>query len=326
MGIEDLADEQNPLGPEAIIDALDRTCGESATDTAAKRSLLSAFQPYIADGMTDVYAEVNAMLVARNILPKIKPAIQRSVGTSSLPGSLPGLSALTDALGRTGPNSLAQLLNATQPMNLLDGAGQGGMSTSQAMRLSGMVSGPQGSIPKTTGPNMPSIGLSAEATAALAQIAVGPRDARRHIVRMLAEPSRHSFDAAIATPATPQLLQQLSVLQDQLSLTGNLTQSWLRALDQDVRNQSHPLDQLTIDFVAALFDIIFHDKSISDAVKAEIARMQIVVSTPKPAPDAAAPKSFYLVTGDQTFRVTLPGDGALMNGSANTPGISASTL
>src|SRR5579871_3254579 len=50
MGLEQMEDEQNPLGPEAIIEALDRTCGEYTTDTTAKRSLLGSFQPYVADG------------------------------------------------------------------------------------------------------------------------------------------------------------------------------------------------------------------------------------------------------------------------------------
>jgi hypothetical protein len=47
-----------------------------------------------------------------------------------------------------------------------------------------------------------------------------------------------------------------------------------------------------------------------------ITRMQIVVSAPAPAKDAAAPKSFYLVTGSETFLVTLPGDGSLKPGQA----------
>ena len=297
MGVESLEEDQhNPLGAEAIIEALDRTCAVYAADTTAKRSLLSAFQPYIADGMTDVYAEVNAMLVARNVLPRIKPMIQRAADV----GSLPGMSALEAALARTGPNSLGpnsimgpnsvmgtnsltgphslSRLTATQPMSaaLLDEPSQNGsaMSASQALRLSNL--GGKGGNGTSSFGSRSGIGLSPEATAALAQIAAGPPDARRQIVRMLAEPSRHSFDAAIGTPATPELVDQLTLLQNQLSVTGSLTQSWLRALDQDVRNQSHPLDQLTIDFVAALFDIIFHDKTISEAVKGEMARMQIV--------------------------------------------------
>jgi hypothetical protein len=292
MGLEQVEDEHNPLGPEAIIEALDRTCGEYTTDTAAKRSLLSVFQPYVADGMSDVYAEVNAMLVARNVLPKIKPHIQRAANG---PSSIPGIGALEAALNATGPNSLtgphslSQLMAATQPFRAgaMDGMngmsatmpfrtpGGSPMSATQPFRTPGMGSGPFGTG-SLAGTQPMRVGLTPEATAALAKIAVGPPEARRQIVRMLAEPSRHAFDAAIATPATPELVDQLNELQNQLAITGSLTQSWLRSLDQDVRNQSHPLDQLTIDFVAALFDMIFHDRTISDAVKGELARMQIV--------------------------------------------------
>jgi hypothetical protein len=47
-----------------------------------------------------------------------------------------------------------------------------------------------------------------------------------------------------------------------------------------------------------------------------IARMQMVVAPPVPDKDGAAPKTLYLVTGTETFEVTLPGDGWLKPGEA----------
>jgi hypothetical protein len=47
-----------------------------------------------------------------------------------------------------------------------------------------------------------------------------------------------------------------------------------------------------------------------------IARMQIVASSPSPGKEAAAPKTFYLVTETETFEVMLPGDGVLKPGEA----------
>jgi len=47
-----------------------------------------------------------------------------------------------------------------------------------------------------------------------------------------------------------------------------------------------------------------------------ISRMQIVVAPPNPATTGAAPKSFYLVTGTETFLVTLPRDAWLQPGEA----------
>jgi len=278
MGLETLEDRENPLGVEAVVEALDLTCSEYATDSDARHALLNVFQKYLAEGMTEVYAEVNAMLVARNILPRLKTTIVRSA-------SGPGMAALEAALSKTGSMSA---LSMSQPMRQFSASqpfGQGAgalealglpMSVTQPIRIPGLTTSSTPGVNSLTGGTRTGFGLSPEATAALAQIAAGPADARRQIVRMLAEPSRHSFDAAIATPATPELVNLLNGLQNQLSITSGLTQSWLRSLDQEVRSNSHPLDQLTIDFVAALFDIIFHDKSITDALKAEIARMQIV--------------------------------------------------
>lgn len=47
-----------------------------------------------------------------------------------------------------------------------------------------------------------------------------------------------------------------------------------------------------------------------------IARMQIVVAPPDPAKTGAAPRSFYLVTGTETFEVTLPRDAWQQPGEA----------
>jgi hypothetical protein len=47
-----------------------------------------------------------------------------------------------------------------------------------------------------------------------------------------------------------------------------------------------------------------------------IGRMQVVVSPPAPDKQGAAPKTFYVVTGTETFEVTLPGDGWLKPGEA----------
>lgn len=47
-----------------------------------------------------------------------------------------------------------------------------------------------------------------------------------------------------------------------------------------------------------------------------ISRMQIVVAPPNPAANGASPKSFYLVTGTETFEVTLPRDAWQQPGAA----------
>jgi hypothetical protein len=47
-----------------------------------------------------------------------------------------------------------------------------------------------------------------------------------------------------------------------------------------------------------------------------IARMAIVPSAPQLAPNGAVPKTFYLVTNTQTFRVTLPAEAGLKPGEA----------
>ena len=142
MGLETLEDRENPLGVEAVVEALDRTCSQYASDAGARHALLNVFQKYLAEGMTEVYAEVNAMLVARNILPRLKTTIVRAA-------SGPGMAALEAALSKTGSMSALSMsgpmrsLSASQPFNLGAGALETlglPVSITQPIRLPGLTS------------------------------------------------------------------------------------------------------------------------------------------------------------------------------------------
>jgi hypothetical protein len=113
----------------------------------------------------------------------------------------------------------------------------------------------------------------------LANVLTGPPQGRTQVAKMLADPGRYAFEAAIETPATPELLDSLSRLQNVSDMHGSEGQpaiNYLSHLDREVRAHSHPLDQLTIELVTMVFDYILGDKSMPAAVKAEVSRMQIV--------------------------------------------------
>jgi hypothetical protein len=93
---------------------------------------------------------------------------------------------------------------------------------------------------------------------------------------LFSDPNHQHFDHFLDTPATPSLLASLSQLQSGLATTGREPGELLTAIDQQVRSQSHPLDQLTIELVTMVFDYILGDRDVADTVKAELARLQIV--------------------------------------------------
>ena len=118
-------------------------------------------------------------------------------------------------------------------------------------------------------------GLTTDLGAALAHVMRGPPAMRSVIIRMLSNPVAHGFEEAMQIPAAPALLDVLDTWQE--SATESLSaDTLLSRLDRRTRESSHPLDLLTIEFVATVFEKLLEDRSIPTAVRAELARLQIV--------------------------------------------------
>jgi hypothetical protein len=270
LSTEELEDSSNPLSPEAVFEALRLSCAKIPGDFAVKRSLLNAFQPYVAAGITNVYADVNQNLIAHHVLPRIHHRVKRAadIGAQARTGD--------------GPNAM----NVSQAMHLGQLMGnQAGVGASQLMNLQQLLGGAGGmpaGIPGAAGvpmggvPGMATTGAF-DLSALLAGVVNGPPAMRAQVARALAEPSQYAFESALTTPATPELIGSLTQLQANPGFGPALTPAdFLSALDQQVRSQSHPLDQLTIELVTMVFDYILDDRSIPETIKAEIARLQIV--------------------------------------------------
>ncbi|HKY02637.1 MAG TPA: DUF1631 family protein [Burkholderiales bacterium] len=235
-----LADEANPLSTEAVFEALKQACATIPGEFAVKRSLLTAFQPYVAAGMRNVYADVNQNLIAHHVLPRIKHHVQRSAAPANA----------NQAMG------LSQMLATSQAMAAGQPAGMPGMmGMPGAMALSGAL----------------------DLSMLLSNVMSGPPAARQQVARMMSDPARYSLESAMTTPATPALVNSLTQLQANMAAgMYDGRADYMSALDQQVRTQSHPLDQLTIELVTMVFDYILEDKDVPDTVKGEISRLQIV--------------------------------------------------
>ena len=258
LSTEDLEDSGNPLSPEAVFEALRLACARIPGDFAIKRSLMNAFQPHVAAGITAVYADVNKNLIAHHVLPRINFHVKRArdVGVAQRQGDPASAMAMSQAM------NLAQL-------------GAAGMGTSQLMQL--------GQLFHAAGVPAAAAAMSAsqqlDLSTLLAGVVSGPPSGRQAMARVMAEPSQFQFESALEMPATPELMASLTRLQTNsgfVPAVGAGPLDYLGALDQQVRTQSHPLDQLTIELVTMVFDYILDDRAITETVKAELARLQIV--------------------------------------------------
>lgn len=255
---EDLPDDINPIAPEAIIEALKRACDHIPAELAVKTALLNAFQPYVAGGIQYVYADVNQCLIANHVLPRIRHHVRRAHdgGAQSQAPRPQGMDPAAAArMGMTQPLRLDQLL------------AMGQMRRSQQIPIPGAAMGMSQAMA-----TMPF--SAAEISAALGDAIVnGTPEVRSQVARMLSDPQRYAFEPALQIPATPSLVASLSEMQATLA---DAPVNFLTALDGELRAQAHPLDQLTIELVTVVFDFILDDKALPQAIKAELARLQIV--------------------------------------------------
>ena len=244
---EALEDADNPLSPEAIFEALKLACNHIPAEDAVKQAMLSAFQPYLSKSITQVYHAVNESLLAHHILPRIRHSIKSNPDSMGVSQRMMGLSASQRMSTLSQSGRLAQFAGAA-PGDA--GAGIGGAPGHEQATIAGL----------------------------LAAIAQGQGAARAQGLRYLADADR--FDVAgSATPASASLLEVLAQLQKQANLgdgAGFLAPGFLRAIDRELVVKGTPLDQLTVELVALVFDYLQGDDKIAEPVKGLIARLQIV--------------------------------------------------
>jgi hypothetical protein len=235
----------NPLGPETALEALKRACDAVPQTGPVRMALVNALQPHVALALRKLHAELNELLIAQGVLPKLRHQVERAA-----PGPA----------GRRAASSGPVPAAADAPK--LPGM-PAGMTLSQAMSLKDLMPGATGS--------------PIDVRAIVGALLDGPATSRRYGARMLANPEGSLYARAMMTPVPEALIAQLSQLQravvaDASGGPGDLAAvvSHLAAAGQ------HPLEQLTGELVAVVFDHVLHDRDLPEAVKAELARLQIV--------------------------------------------------
>jgi hypothetical protein len=138
-----------------------------------------------------------------------------------------------------------------------------GMTLSQAMSLKDLLPGATGS--------------PVDVRAIVGALLDGPATSRRYGARMLANPEGSLYAQAMTAPVPADLVAQLSQLQsvavaDAAGGPGDLA----AVVAHLAAAREHPLEQLTGELVAVVFDFVLHDRDLAEGVRTELARLQIV--------------------------------------------------
>ena len=248
LGKSELTEEENPISPQAVCDALKRACDEIEGGVRLKLVLLKQIEQHVSTALHAVYADLNSEMVRWNVLPDLRSSFRKPVNSPSVARPAAKQEAPAAAAPRE-PVAGGDLFAALQQLVQAQSAGMSGAS--------GL---PQGfaapALTPTPGSTLPAGGAS---QAAIVQ---------NGFIDSLTEMQR--LDTLMAEKGHVDGLPDLG---QALGTVNILHQVKANGQAQGVGQ----LDAITIDIVAMLFDFIFDDAKIPDAIKALVGRLQIPV-------------------------------------------------
>jgi len=261
-------EDEHPASPEAVFEALRQTLDELAPAAEVRSALLQAFEPHVSANLNQVYSSVNERLRTNRILPKIKPRVQTAPGARrterAADAGAPGAAAAGHgamAYGAAGHGAAGY------------GGEAGGVALPAGAAGGWGFDGPGGGA--AGGPGAPDGKPGLEAfTELIRQISAGQPSARRSAARLLSDPGTFGMADLPVPSVDPPVIQALHSMQAMPPPAGGAPLA-TQMLDQ-VRDKGSALDQLTVEIVSLVFDYIYADRRLPDAVKQQLLRLQVV--------------------------------------------------
>ncbi|MFA7504025.1 MAG: DUF1631 family protein [Burkholderiaceae bacterium] len=108
------------------------------------------------------------------------------------------------------------------------------------------------------------------------QIAAGDAGARGSAARLLSDPEQFGVADLPIPSVEPPLLDALHAIQVDSGGEIRMPGQVFAELGQQARAKGSPLDQLTVEIVSLVFDYIYSDRRLDDAVKQQLLRLQVV--------------------------------------------------
>lgn len=312
MSEPELADDANPIAPDTVVRALKAACDQMTAGFQTKLTVLRLVEQHMAQDMLALYRDINAHLVTRQILPTIRPSYRKAQPNIVRRGAPAG----TGDNAQANHSAEASASNAASGADFgaSSASGQAGPSTHATHNAAADIYATlqsliAGGTPLDARAHIANIGFSGVTTGSFAPqpafapaggvapgnaglAGAGALGATGGASRISSDTSSFSSHALVA--ALSQMQQRLlsehttsnaataaAVHAMQHFVPGQTSVSELNVLRQ-IKNEGllqhgNPLDTMTIDIVAMLFDYVFDDKAIPDSIKALIARLQIPV-------------------------------------------------
>lgn len=257
LEIRSLEPEDNPLGPKAMFNAFLETALDLEVGDQIALALLQEFDRQIGDQLPGLYQSLNRLLIDHDILPDLPQGPGERVHRGE--PSAGGMSSIPvpeqTAAGREplpAPES-----PASPPGPLSRRAGDADYSTREQAGNPNdfflqLVSGLRAFQSPATSAGIPTQGNAQPASPMAAQLLQGLTSLQR------AEPGVRTGSG----PGWPQLASGAKGILREIR-------------GMPIASLASPLDGVTIDVVATLFDLIFSDHELPDALRAQIARLQI---------------------------------------------------
>ena len=264
-----IGQDDNPLHPRALFSSLLQAFRDMEVGDELALALLQEFERQTSVELPRIYNDLNRHLADCGVLPTIPVSRPRPAQRSPA-----GMDAELEYPARSNPG-LAE-------MDVMDPGRHYGADPAPA---------PAGASPARGASAGPDVALGTDADDVFARLAQAIQAAGAPAVAApqgIPAASR----AAAGTPSlvgAAQLVEALTSIQRghvdtsqlpglgsvQLDPTGGGVLQQLRATP--MANWSHPVDAMTIDIVAMLFDAIFNDPDLPATLRAEIAKLQIPV-------------------------------------------------
>jgi len=235
----ELKSHSNPVGPEVVCNAFAEACNVIESGVKVKLIILKLFDRYVLCDLPAVYQELNQFLIENGVLPKIRVAVKKRPGAAA-PG--PAYGAGTSDSAWDGEDEAGQDVFGTMQQLWTQGPGGGASGVSGYGGAPG--AGAAGSVQGGGG-------YGGGIPAALTGLTLLQQGYPGAVGGGL------PVDGAVVASGTTNVVRQLK--------------------GASLGEEAGPVDDMTIDIVAMLFDYILDDKDIPGAMKALIGRLQIPV-------------------------------------------------
>ena len=257
LGQDWFAENEYPIAPDIIFEILREIFtahqGQTPRQNASTASfLLDLFEPKLTVELIETYQDVNRQLIARGVLPELRYSIAKS-----------RVSQQAGAFGQEGEGSATEGAQGEGGPGLAGSAGSArGLGTVEVSEAElGRWADQIGTMD------------SHERPASLAQA-----------TRYLADPRNFGQDGQVAAhrqAASDQLMAVLNELQARTEEANSPED--MGVLVQEVRQQSSaaaqshgtPLDRLIVETVAQVFQHVYEDDAIANAIKQQLLRLQV---------------------------------------------------